>query len=146
MKQSSFPFLKMFLTAYENIANDEPFASLRPYLEELSVKSSKKRQPGWDYEIIHYIFNKSLFQVKQAATVCVLDSGKIEYIYLTTFDYNHISEVLSGIDYDWRFDIIDENERNTLWSTPVERLYISIMKSPYGNNEHAVRISYGDLK
>lgn len=146
MKQSSFSFINTFLKIYDNISNDEPFVSVRPYLEELSVKSSKKRKPGWDYEIIHYIFNKSLFQVKQAATVCVLDSGKIEYIYLTTFEYDHISELLSGIDYDWRFDLIDENEKHKLFSTPVERLYISIMKSPYGNNEHAVRISYGELK
>lgn len=146
MKENTFLFVDMFKLAYETIVANKPFATLKPYLDDLSVKSSKQRKPSWDFEIIQYIFNKSLFKVKQSATICVTDSGKIEYIYITTIVYKHITEAITYIDSDYRFTFLSENEKHIIYQTPVEKLYVSIMQNPYSNTEHAVRISFGELK
>jgi len=138
--------LDKFKFAYDIISKNKSSSSLQIDLERSSIKSKKKRKPEWDFELFQYTFSKSLFKVKQSASVCITDTGRIEYIYLTTIDYNQIAEVIRYIESDYRFTLFKQNEKHTLYFTPVEDLYVSIMQNPFSNTEHAVRISYGELK
>ena len=132
---------------YEKVTQKNPFYELDKKLRNFASEVRVENYKNPDFTLYRYILEKSIFRgVRESIFVCLNDDGSLEYISFGTAHREKITITEQLIESSSQFRFCTENSKHTLYSTPVPRLYLSVMINPYGNNMYIIRLMYGDLK
>lgn len=132
---------------YEKVTQKNPFYELDKKLRNFALEVRVENYKNPDFTLYRYILEKSIFRgVRESIHVCLNDDGSLEYINFSTAHRDKITKTQLLIESSSLFKFHSDNPKHILYSTPISRLYLSVMLNPYGNAMYIIRLMYGDIK